>query len=82
MKSDGNLYRFTQHEKASVDMFCHLLEKNQQVRDEFESCNLSTVEHGKFVAELIMGEPNQSSSQVSMLASQLLFISQSQCTIS
>ena len=76
------IYHFTQHEKASVDMFCHLLEKNQEVQDEFESCNLSTVEHGKFVAELIMGEPDESSPQVSMLASQPLFISQSQCTIS
>ena len=76
------IYHFTQHEDASVDMFCHLLEKNQHVRDEFEKWKLSIKEHGKFVAELIMGEPDKSSPQVSMLASQPLFISQSQCTIS
>ena len=55
--------RFTQHEQASVAMFRHLLEKNQQVRDEFERWKLSTIDHGKFIEELIMGEP----SQVSML---------------
>ena len=59
--------RFTQHEKASVDMFRHLLEKNQQVRDEFEKAKLNIKEHGKFIEELIMGEPDESSSQVSLL---------------
>ena len=56
-----------QHEQASVDMFHHMLDKNPQVRDEFEKWNLSTEEHGKFVAELIMGEPDKNSSQVSII---------------
>lgn len=59
--------RFTQHEKASVDMFRHLLEKNQQVRNEFERWKLRIKENGKFIEELIMGEPDESSSQVSLL---------------
>ena len=58
---------FTQHEQASVDMFRHMLEKNPQVRDEFERWNLSTKEHRKFVAELIMGEPDENSPQVSII---------------
>ena len=58
---------FTQHEKASVDMFRHLLEKNQQVRNEFERWKLRIKEDGKFIEELIMGEPDESSSQVSLL---------------
>ena len=59
--------RFTQHEKASVDMFRHLLEKNQQVRNEFERWKLRIKENGKFIEELIMGEPDESFSQVSLL---------------
>ena len=62
--SDDN-QTFTQHEQASVDMFRHMLEKNQQVRDEFERWGLSIEEHGKFIAELIMGKPDQNSPQVS-----------------
>ena len=58
---------FTQHEQASVNMFRHLLEKNQQVRNEFERWNLRIKEDGKFIEELIMGEPDESSSQVSLL---------------
>jgi len=59
--------RFTQHEQASVNMFRHLLEKNQQVRNEFERWNLSIKEHGKFIEELIVGEPDESSPLVSEL---------------
>ena len=68
---------FTQHEQASVDMFRHMLEKNQHVREEFERWSLSTEEHGKFVAELILGKPDENSPQVS----QPLSVSQSQCTL-
>ena len=62
-----NATSFTQHENASVAMFHHMLEKNQHVRDEFERLNLSTEEHGKFVADLIMGKPGEKSPQVSIL---------------
>ena len=65
---------FTQHEKASVDMFHHMLEKNQQVRDEFERWNLSIEEHGKFTAELIMGEPGANTPQVSTLLQSALVL--------
>ena len=59
--------RFTQHEQASVAMFRHMLEKNQQVQNEFERWNLRIKEDGKFIEELIMGEPDKSSSRVSLL---------------
>ena len=74
---------FTQHEQASVDMFRHMLEKNPPVREEFEKWSLSTEERGKFVAELILGEPDENSPRVSqaLFVSQPLFVSQSQCTL-
>ena len=87
-RSDVN-QTFAQHEQASVDMFRHMLEKNPPVREEFEKWSLSTEEHGKFVAELILGEPDENSPQVSqplfvsqsLFVSQPLFVSQSQCTL-
>ena len=57
---------FTQHEEASVAMFRHMLE-DEQVRDEFETWKLSIDKHGKFIEELIMGEPDKTSSKVSIL---------------
>ena len=66
-----NATSFTQHEKASVDMFRHILEKNKQVRDEFKKWKFSIKEHGKFVTELIIGEPDENSPQVSILATTL-----------
>lgn len=56
---------FIQLEQASVDMFRHLLEKNPQVRDEFERYKLSIKEHGEFIQELMMGEPGEVTPQVS-----------------
>ena len=52
---------FTQHEKASVDMFWHMLknQENQHVRDGFKRWNLSIEKHGKIIANLIMGKPDE-----------------------
>ena len=47
-------------------MFRHMLE-DEQVRDEFETWELSIDKHGKFIEELIMGEPDKTSSKVSIL---------------
>ena len=48
-------------------MFHHMLDKNQQVRKEFERWNLSTEEHGELIEELIMGECGENSPLVSIL---------------
>ena len=55
----------TQHEAASVKMFHHMLRKNKEVEEEFGRCELSIKEHGDFIAELIMGVPDENSPPVS-----------------
>ena len=51
----------------SVDMFHHMLDKNSQTQDGFERWNLNLKEHREFISELIMGEPGEYSSKVSIL---------------
>ena len=56
-----------------MKMFRHMLDKNQQLRDEFERWNLSTEEHGELIEELIMGESGENSPPVSMLSQLCMF---------
>ena len=46
-----------------MDMFWHMLDENnhenQHVRDEFKRWNLSIEKHGKIIADLIMGKPDE-----------------------
>ena len=48
-------------------MFHHMLEKNQQLHDEF-----SFEQHKKFITELIAGKPGEDSPEVSILLHSLL----------
>jgi len=63
---------FTQHEDASVEMFRHMLEEREAVRNEFKEYKLDVKEHGAFIEELIMGKPRVNTPAVSILL-ELLF---------
>jgi len=54
-------------------MFDHMLEE-KEVQDEFEKYELDAKEHGAFIKELIMGEPDKKAPPVSTLL-ELLFTS-------
>ena len=50
-----------------MDMFRHMLDKNQQVQNEFERWEISDEKYKEFIEELIMGEPGENAQRVSTL---------------
>ena len=48
-------------------MFRHMLDKNQQVQNEFERWEISDEKYKEFIEELIMGEPGENAQRVSTL---------------